>query len=146
MALTHSLDLSAILLGGQSFCWNEVAPGRFAGWIQAQPVHLQVLDGSVHWDNPSLSPDHIRHYLTLDLDFASIIKAFPSHDPHLAEARRTHPGLRVVREDPWECLANFICSSLKQISQIRQINARLRTSLGGPARLFPSPQILAKAG
>lgn len=57
-----------------------------------------------------------------------------------------YPGLRPLREDPWECLANFICSSLKQIVQIRQIHASLRQTFGGPANSFPSATTLAQAG
>jgi N-glycosylase/DNA lyase len=35
---------------------------------------------------------------------------------------------------------------LKQIVQIQQINARLRTAFGGAKKAFPSPEILAEAG
>jgi N-glycosylase/DNA lyase len=71
-------------------------------------------------------------------------------------------GLRLLRQDPWECLASFILSSTKQIVQIRQIVALLCERFGEPcsvepvARLdsatgrtlqfsFPTPQRLATA-
>ena len=38
--------------------------------------------------------------------------------------------LRLLRQDPWECLASFILSSSKQIVQIRQIVARLCEQFG----------------
>jgi len=41
-------------------------------------------------------------------------------------------GLRVLRQDPWECLASFILSSTKQIVQIRQIVALLCERFGEP--------------
>jgi 3-methyladenine DNA glycosylase/8-oxoguanine DNA glycosylase len=40
--------------------------------------------------------------------------------------------LRVLRQDPWECLASFILSSTKQIVQIRQIVALLCERFGDP--------------
>ena len=146
LSLPHPLDLSATLLGGQSFCWQPVCADIFRGWIQSKPVCLEYKEGKLSWDNPSLSPDQIRQYLALDLDLPSIFKTLPSSDPHLNAAWKCHPGLRPVREDPWECLSNFICSSLKQIVQIRQINDRLRTSLGGTDRIFPSPATVFQAG
>ena len=41
-------------------------------------------------------------------------------------------GLRLLRQDPWECLASFILSSTKQIVQIRQIIALLCERHGEP--------------
>jgi len=146
LSLTYPLDLSATLLGGQSFCWKSVSPNIFQGWIQSLPVRLEYKAGKLSWDNPSLSANKIQRYLSLDLDLPSIFKILPCTDPHLHAAWRSHSGLRPVREDPWECLSNFICSSLKQIVQIQQINERLRTALGGTDRVFPSPVIIFEAG
>jgi N-glycosylase/DNA lyase len=144
--LSHPLDLSSTLLGGQSFSWNPVSPSIFSGWIASYPVQLQIKKDHIHWDNFDLSPQQIRHYLSLDLDLPSLLQPHLTSDPHLLAAAQQHPGLRPLREDPWECLANFICSSLKQITQIRQIHANLRSAFGGPTRFFPSPSTLAKAG
>ena len=61
-------------------------------------------------------------------------------------------GLRLLRQDPWECLASFILSSTKQIVQIRQVISLLCERYGesvaalpghGPAWGFPSPARLA---
>jgi N-glycosylase/DNA lyase len=63
-------------------------------------------------------------------------------------------GLRLLRQDPWECLASFILSSTKQIVQIRQIIAVLCERYGEPlavapgcppAFAFPGPARLACA-
>ena len=146
LQLPVPLDLAATLLGGQSFCWDETASGEFAGWIHGQPVTLAVRHSRLVWDNPLLPSSALKHYLSLDLPLDPLLLSAASRDPWLPQARQTHPGLRPLREDPWECLANFICSSLKQIVQIRQINERLRRALGGPGRDFPSPARLARAG
>ena len=61
-------------------------------------------------------------------------------------------GLRLLRQDPWECLASFILSSTKQIVQIRQIILLLCERCGDPvvvpageprAFAFPSPEKIA---
>ena len=63
-------------------------------------------------------------------------------------------GLRLLRQDPWECLASFILSSTKQIVQIRQIVSVLCERFGeplpaapqyAPAFAFPSPARIARA-
>ena len=41
-------------------------------------------------------------------------------------------GLRLLRQDPWECLASFILSSTKQIVQIQQIIRLLCARYGSP--------------
>ena len=146
LQLPVPLDLAATLLGGQSFCWNEGAPGEFAGWIRSQPVTLSLRHRHLIWDNPLLPARAVEQYLNLDLDLDLLLVPGASRDRWLPQARKIHPGLRPLREDPWECLANFICSSLKQIVQIRQINERLRFAFGGPSRDFPSPARLARAG
>jgi len=146
LPLLQPLDLSSTLLGGQSFSWNLVSPSVVSGWIASHPVQLEIKKNHLHWDNSDLSPDQIRHYLSLDLDLPSLLESQLLADPHLRAAARQHPGLRPLREDPWECLVNFICSSLKQITQIRQIHANLRSAFGGPTRSFPSPSTLTQAG
>jgi N-glycosylase/DNA lyase len=63
----------------------------------------------------------LRHYLQLDVNLTEVLAAFPQEDVALQEAVRACAGLRLLRQEPWECLASFICSSTKQISQIEQI-------------------------
>ncbi len=67
-------------------------------------------------------------------------------------ARNFCRGLRIIRQPKWECLATFICSSMKQVAHIRQISAQLRKRFGEQRTLddhvvytFPSPQRLARA-
>jgi N-glycosylase/DNA lyase len=61
-------------------------------------------------------------------------------------------GLRILRQDPWECLASFILSSTKQIVQIRQIVSLLCERFGEPittvqvGRAVPCPPSSANRG
>src|SRR5207249_12068207 len=48
-------------------------------------------------------------------------------------------GLRLLRQDPWECLASFILSSTKQIVQIQQIIGLLCERYGDPLAAGPGP-------
>jgi N-glycosylase/DNA lyase len=88
-------------------------------------------------------------YLQLEVNLEEILRAFPDDIP-MQEAVGSCRGLRLLRQDPWECLASFILSSTKQIVQIQQITRSLCerygepvASLGAPAFAFPAPERLA---
>jgi N-glycosylase/DNA lyase len=60
--------------------------------------------------------------------------------------------LRIIRQPKWECLATFICSSMKQVAHIRQISKALRERFGVARKIdnyvvhtFPSAARLAKS-
>lgn len=95
----------------------------------------------------------LAHYLQLEVDIQAVINTFPK-DEHLVRAVRSCAGLRLLRQDPWECLASFILSSTKQIVQIRQIVEALCQCFGdpvtvpagrAPAWAFPSVERIAAA-
>jgi N-glycosylase/DNA lyase len=90
--------------------------------------------------------DWLRDFLQIGTDLDAVLKTFPDDEPMRA-AVAACPGLRLLRQDPWECLASFILSSTKQIVQIRQIVSLLCERFGEPVEfcsggLRPS-QVLA---
>jgi N-glycosylase/DNA lyase len=95
--------------------------------------------------------DLVARYFALDHPLAEICDSFPK-DPVMNAARGFCRGLRIIRQPKWECLATFICSSMKQVAHIRQISLALRKRFGEPRRIgdqrvysFPSAQRLAQA-
>jgi len=96
----------------------------------------------------------LEDYLQIGLNLADIVGTFPDDLP-MRSAVVACRGLRLVRQDPWECLASFILSSSKQIVQIQQIVARLCERFGEqvfvpqnhpPVYCFPLPGCIAAAG
>jgi N-glycosylase/DNA lyase len=94
----------------------------------------------------------LRHYLQVDLNLAEVLATFPQ-DAAMQNAVHACRGLRLLRQDPWECLASFILSSTKQIIQIRQIISLLCGRFGGPicdgeglkiTHAFPTAQAIAE--
>ena len=144
------LSLDHTLSSGQTFCWQFQPSTRlWQGWIAGQPADLLQEKNGIQVRSPRLEAAQVRHYFSLDLDWPRILASL-AEDPHLAEALHHVSGLRLVREPWWECTSNFICSSLKQIVQIQQINQSLRISFGSKAEIsgrpdFPSAQTLAQA-
>src|SRR4030066_2091590 len=60
------------------------------------------------------------HFFRLDEDFNSILKEI-DQDPMIDQAIKKCRGMRLIRQDPWECLLSFLCSSAKAVSHIRCI-------------------------
>jgi N-glycosylase/DNA lyase len=96
-------------------------------------------------------PGIVARYFALDHPLAEICDAFPK-DPVMNAARDFCRGLRVIRQPQWECLATFICSSMKQVAHIRQISLALRKRFGEQRRIgnqlvysFPPAHRIAQA-
>ena len=147
-------DLTATLESGQAFRWNFINGGWNSvicnHWVRLRADEFSITAEAAqpvsdwHW---------LTNYLQTGLDLSTVIATFPDDEPMHA-AIGTCRGLRLLRQEPWECLASFILSSTKQIVQIRQIVSLLCERFGeplpagpeyGPAFAFPSPARLARA-
>jgi len=144
-------DLEATLTSGQTFNWEWSADG-WTGVVCGRWVRLQQ-EGSLiraRTSEPQRTWDWLEEYLQVKVNLNEVLASFPN-DPHLQLAVAACRGLRLLRQEPWECLASFLLSSTKQIVQIRQIVAMLSSTfgrqlsaLGGrPAFGFPSADRLA---
>ncbi|HKS31780.1 MAG TPA: DNA glycosylase [Chthoniobacterales bacterium] len=146
-------NLAMTLNSGQVFHWEKVDPG-FYGTIGDRAVYLEQ-DGTIlraKVDGVALPGHRVRkkyamtrsptsrelappvselisHYFALDHPLDEICASFPL-DPVMNAARDFCQGLRIIRQPRWECLASFICSSMKQVAHIRQISRALRERFG----------------
>jgi N-glycosylase/DNA lyase len=129
----ENYDLAATLASGQAFRWRG-GEGGWTGVVDGRWVRLQAAAGQIAAETVAPVEDWhwLRHYLQLDVNLAGILAVFPCDDPALQAAVRACAGLRLLRQEPWECLASFICSSSKQIVQIQQIIALLSRRFGEP--------------
>jgi N-glycosylase/DNA lyase len=141
-------DLAKTLDSGQVFHWEASGSG-FVGAIGEQAVYLEQTGNQllVRREAQTL----VRHYFALDHPLQEICAAFPK-DPAMAAAREYCQGLRIMRQPLWECLATFICSSMKQVAHIRQISRAVRERFGEPRSLgkgivwtFPTAARLAQS-
>jgi len=125
-------DLAATLDSGQAFRW-EFQDDRWHGIIGTHAVELRQNESCLIAQTPEPVTDWLwlKHYLQLDLNLSSVLATFPDDEP-MRGAVNACRGLRLLRQDPWECLASFILSSTKQIVQIRQIVALLCERFGEP--------------
>ena len=135
-------DLAATLDSGQAFRWQP-RDDSWTGVIGRRQVRLTPLRNGIlaETTGPVADWQWLRDYLQTEVDLAAVLKTFPDDAP-MRDAVAACRGLRVLRQDPWECLASFILSSTKQIVQIRQIVALLCERFGEPiARPAVTPSI-----
>ena len=83
---------------------------------------------------PATLIPRIRDHLRLDDDLLSI-QAEITADPNVAAQVERYPGLRVLRQDPWECLIAYICSANSNIETIHRNMERLSDEFGEPLTL-----------
>ena len=125
-------DLEKTLDSGQVFHWEKVGKG-FVGTIGDLPIYIEQCGDVLRAKVASASSRSLRKdahatissYFALDHPLAEICASFPD-DPVMNAARIFCRGLRIIRQPKWECLATFICSSMKQVAHIRQISLALR--------------------
>ena len=140
-------DLAASLTCGQVFHWRPLGSG-WLGAVGDLPVYLEQAPSGEIWVNREATAI-AADYLALDLPIDEIHASFPQDEPMQA-ALRFCPGLRILRQPAWECLATFITSALKQVAHIAQISHLLRERYGASVewhgqRLYsyPTPERLA---
>ncbi len=142
------------MTSGQAFRWRW-EKNSWVGVIGTNWVRLQSKNNSivVETTHPVMHWNWLTEYLQIEIDLDAVLASFPKDEPMRA-AVAASPGLRLLRQDPWECLASFILSSTKQIAQIQQIIKLLCERFGislpvplgfNPAFSFPSPARLAAA-
>lgn len=130
-------DLDATMDSGQVFHFAAVG-GGWEGvvgrdWVRLGKEREAISVSFVARDAPERSQllERVARFLQTNVDLSRIVATFPN-DGVMERAVQVCRGLRLLKQEPWQCLASFILSSTKQILQIRQICAVL-SERHGPA-------------
>ncbi|KAG7520577.1 N-glycosylase/DNA lyase [Solea senegalensis] len=74
----------------------------------------------------------LRDYFQLNVNLEELHTHWGKADPHLKQIADIFTGVRMLRQDPTECLFSFICTSNNHISRIQGMVERLCQALGSP--------------
>ena len=159
------IDLEASLLGGQAHRWKR-EDDWYCGVLWGNLILTRQQGQAIEFASAPASPESLLHkfqeYLRLDDDLPSIYDAITG-DANVSAQVQRYPGLRVLRQEPWECLVAYICSANSNIETIHLNMERLSNEFGSPLKLakpdgppngtatltrhsFPTPADLAEAG
>ncbi|MBI3323936.1 MAG: hypothetical protein HYZ92_01490 [Candidatus Omnitrophica bacterium] len=137
---------------GQAFRWRRTGVW-YKGFLSNIPVKVTQLAGRliVETIDPRLTEERVRRYFALDVDLDPILASIDV-DAQIHEAIGRFRGLRILRQDGWECLASFILSSFNNIARIQGMIERLCEAFGTSAGfngyrgfIFPRPEAIAHA-
>ena len=141
-------DLAQTLDCGQAFRWRATETG-FIGIAHGKVCRISPIDSENLFYAVSRADFEAvwARYFDLSRDYARIQQTL-AKDPVLARAIAYAPGLRLLRQEPWEALCSFIISQNNNVPRIKGIIDRLCTLLGEPIGeemfAFPTPARIAK--
>lgn len=144
--------LPHVLRCGQSFRWRLIN-GVWSIGLKNRVLMLKQEDKALYYTSvgpgqPGLSDEElIKDYFNLQVDLVKLYREWTKDKRfhgHLA-------GIRILRQDPWENLCSFICSSnnnIKRISKMveslcREFGPYIATVDGHEYHDFPAPEALA---
>ena len=150
--LRQPFDLTSTLLSGQAFRWRWDDPWFYGVAFRNVVKVRQTADALEFFSSPddeqTVAP-LLREYLGLDVDLPAVYDSLIVDD-RLKTAIERYPGMRILRQEPWECLVSFICSSASNIPRITKNVESICATFGEPIRMgdyarsaFPAPDDLA---
>ena len=141
-------NLDVTLCCGQVFRWNKRGEWWY-GVVGDRVFKVRQAENELEFAN--VDTGFIARYFSLDHDLRRIGEAI-GKDENINAALREFWGLRIVRQEPWECLISFICATYKSVTAIKQMLLKLSAKFGEKLTYdgydfysFPKPEKLAKA-
>ncbi|MEM0449930.1 MAG: DNA glycosylase [Methanomassiliicoccales archaeon] len=135
------IDLEHTLSCGQAFRWWKRGES-WEGVIGSSLVRLTQKGNEIEVES-DLSDKELERYFRADDDYESIIKDI-SREPYVAALARRYRGLRLLRQDPWECSASYILATFSNIPRIKGMIEKVCTLYGkeiAPGIMsFPRPE------
>jgi len=145
-------NLDYTLACGQTFRWEKLN-GWWRGVLGETVVKIRQMDGALRFQSYPRKVDSafLLSYFRLDDDLQSIYLRIRK-DRHVSEAVKRFYGLRLIRQDPWECLISYICATNKNIPAIKNMISNMCMRFGKKILAenetfytFPKPHALAQA-
>ncbi|KAI8068801.1 DNA glycosylase [Thamnidium elegans] len=119
---------------GQSFRWKQVQD-QWVSVLQGRLVVLKETPSTILYGyDKELQPEaitEIKDYFQLDrVSLADCYQKWSKVDPNFSKKAIYFQGIRILRQDPWENLISFICSSNNNINRISQMIDKLCKRFG----------------
>jgi N-glycosylase/DNA lyase len=145
-------DLHHTFRCGQSFRWRLHGDTWYGPYGAGSLAVRQVPGGiEVRVAGLELPESEVAAFLGMHVQLGEVYHRLRG-DRWVHAAIQAVPGMRLLRQDPWECLLNFICSQNSNIPKIERSTERLSREWGTVHRWedgievasLPSPEALAE--
>jgi len=149
---TVPFSLEHTLRCGQLFRWEKLGDWWY-GVVEDKVVKIrQIADKLMFQTFPEkTTAEFIKNYFRLDDNLTFILSQI-NKDEHIRKTIQRFHGLRISRQEPWECLISYICATYKNIPAIKNMILNLSKQFGEKITFnghnfytFPRPSDLAQA-
>jgi len=148
MRLKVPFDLDVSICCGQVFRWKKI--GEWWYGVVGENV-FKIRQCGVELEFDGVTGEFVKCYFGLNDDLELITHTI-GKDDYIKAALHRFEGLRIVRQEPWECLISFICATYKSIAAIQQMLNKISIKFGEKRvfdgldlYIFPSVRRLALA-
>lgn len=97
-------------------------------YVTARDRIFRVCQSAGQLEFQGIDREFLTSFFALDEPYPNILAEI-NKDSFMSEAIRKYRGMRIVRQDAWECLISFLCSSAANIPKIK-------TNIEGMSRFF----------
>ena len=136
------INIDDTINSGQVFLWKKID----SKWYGVNGKKILILKEKL-----DVKSKDIHNFFRFDDDFQGIKKQL-SKDKVMKKAINNFPGMRILRQDPFQCYISFIVSSNSNIPNIQTRLQKLSQKFGekkivdkNEFFLFPKPEKLANA-
>ncbi len=145
MLKTSTIDIETTINSGQMFLWNKIKDH----WVGVDGQDILILNQSPFIARSS--SNSINNFFREEDNLKKILSNI-NRDKIVEKAVKQSPGLRLIRQDPFQCYISFICSSNSSIQNIKLMLENLCKKFGTKQEFngyklstFPKADILANA-
>jgi N-glycosylase/DNA lyase len=145
---SNPFNLEATLCCGQAFRWEQRAEWWY-GVASGRVFKTRQTGETLEIENVNIN--FAKNYFGLIDELNNVLSQI-CKDPYIKRAVKMFSGLRILRQDPWECLISYICATYKNIAAIRHMLLNLSRRFGDKVCFdgfdfytFPTAEDLAQA-
>lgn len=145
-----SFDIEQILECGQCFRFNKINEKEYAIIAREKILYISQKNDSVEFYPSTIKEfeDIWIDYFDLNNDYNKIKDILKKDDEVLKKAIEFAPGIRILNQEPWECLISFIISQNNRIPMIRKVIKNISETYGQKFEenyFFPTIEQLSNA-
>ena len=149
----NNLDLDNTICCGQIFRYEKLEDDSYIVILKDRVVKLKYIDNKLYIDSNNMNniENVIREYLDLDRDYISIIENIKECDDVLGKYLDKSIGLKMIKQDPIECIVSYIISQNNSVRNIKNSLDLISYKFGDKVMfldkeyyLFPSIDKLSK--
>ena len=154
-----SFNLEHIFECGQCFRWNKQGDNTYLGVAEKYVIRLEKKNKDIIFKGNKTKnskfknlEEFVEYYFDLNTDYSKYKEKLSKVDNYLDESIKFGEGIRILKQDVWECIISFIISANNNIPRKKKIIERIALNYGEEIKFegntyytFPTPEELSKA-